>query len=52
MADRRGLAPPRCVAAQGAALADAGRVHVMEQLGGDIWIGGEVTEVVSGIVTL
>ena len=46
-----GLAPPRYVAAQGAALGRAGRVHV-EQQGGDIWIGGEVTEVVSGIVTL
>lgn len=46
-----GLAPPRYVAAQGAALGRAGRVHV-EQLGDDIWIGGEVTEVVSGIVSL
>ena len=46
-----GLAPDRYVAAQGAALGRAGRVHV-ERIGGDIWIGGDVTEVVSGIVSL
>jgi PhzF family phenazine biosynthesis protein len=44
-----GLAPPRYVAAQGAALGRAGRVHVARE-GDDIWIGGDVTEVVSGIV--
>ena len=46
-----GLAADRYIAAQGAALGRAGRVHV-ERIGDDIWIGGDVTEVVSGIVQL
>jgi len=46
-----GIAPPHYVAAQGAALGRDGRVHV-DQAGDDLWIGGEVCEVVSGIVTL
>jgi PhzF family phenazine biosynthesis protein len=46
-----GLAPAQYVAAQGAALGRAGRVHV-QQLGEDIWIGGDVAEVVRGTVTL
>ncbi|WP_088278890.1 PhzF family phenazine biosynthesis protein [Ideonella sp. A 288] len=46
-----GLAPEHYVAAQGAALGRAGRVHV-DRVGADVWIGGEVVEVVSGIVTL
>ncbi len=46
-----GLAPPRYVAAQGAALGRAGRVYVQQQ-GADVWIGGAVCEVISGRVTL
>lgn len=46
-----GLAPERYVAAQGAALGRAGRVHI-ERLGADIWVGGEVIEVVAGQVRL
>jgi predicted PhzF superfamily epimerase YddE/YHI9 len=46
-----GLAPAQYVAAQGAALGRAGRVHV-QQLGEDIWIGGDVADVVRGTVTL
>ncbi len=46
-----GLAPPRYVAAQGAALGRAGRVHV-DQSGGQTWIGGDVTEVIRGTVSL
>ena len=46
-----GLAPPHYIAAQGAALGRAGRVYV-DQVGDDIWIGGAVTPVVSGSVTL
>ena len=46
-----GLAPPRYVAAQGAALGRAGRV-VVQQQGDDIWVGGEVCNVVSGTVRL
>jgi predicted PhzF superfamily epimerase YddE/YHI9 len=39
------------VAAQGAALGRAGRVHVQQQ-GPDIWIGGDVVACVSGTVSL
>jgi predicted PhzF superfamily epimerase YddE/YHI9 len=39
------------VAAQGAALGRAGRVHVQRE-GADVWIGGAVCPVVSGIVRL
>ena len=46
-----GLAPPAYVAAQGTALGRAGRVYV-EQLGSDIWIGGDVTVCIEGTVTL
>jgi PhzF family phenazine biosynthesis protein len=46
-----GLAPERYTAAQGAALGRAGRVHVQRD-GADIWIGGAVTPVVSGLVSL
>jgi PhzF family phenazine biosynthesis protein len=46
-----GLAPPAYVAAQGAALGRAGRVHVQRD-GADIWIGGAVCPVVSGMVRL
>lgn len=46
-----GLAPATYVAAQGAALGRAGRVHVQQQ-GGDIWIGGDVAPVVAGTLTL
>ena len=46
-----GLAPDAYVAAQGAALGRAGRVHVQRE-GADVWIGGAVCPVVSGIVTL
>ncbi len=46
-----GLAQPRYVAAQGAALGRAGRVHVLAA-DGEVWIGGDVTPVVSGSVAL
>jgi PhzF family phenazine biosynthesis protein len=46
-----GYAPPRYVAAQGTALGRAGRVFV-EQIGGDIWIGGGSVTVVDGTVRL
>jgi len=48
-----GLAPARYVAAQGAALGRAGRVHVARDAAtGDTWIGGDVCTVVSGRVQL
>jgi len=46
-----GLAPDAYVAAQGAALGRAGRVFVQRE-GADVWIGGAVCPVVSGIVSL
>jgi PhzF family phenazine biosynthesis protein len=46
-----GVAASRYVAAQGTALGRAGRVHV-EQIGDDIWIGGDSVTCISGSVTL
>ena len=46
-----GIAPPQYVAAQGAALKRAGRVHV-HRAGADIWIGGDVCTIVDGTVAL
>jgi PhzF family phenazine biosynthesis protein len=46
-----GLAPTRYIAAQGTAMARAGRVHV-EQDGADIWIGGASVTCVNGTVLL
>jgi PhzF family phenazine biosynthesis protein len=46
-----GLAPNRYVAAQGTAMARAGRVHV-EQDGADIWIGGASVTCIDGKVVL
>ncbi len=46
-----GIAPSQYVAAQGAALQRAGRVHV-QRIGADTWIGGDVCEVVAGTVAL
>jgi PhzF family phenazine biosynthesis protein len=46
-----GLATTRYIAAQGTAMARAGRVHV-EQEGADIWIGGASVTCIDGKVTL
>lgn len=46
-----GLAPSAYVAAQGTVLQRAGRVHV-QQVGDDLWIGGDVVAVVDGDVAL
>jgi len=46
-----GLAPDAYVAAQGHALQRAGRVHVQRE-GDHIWIGGDVTSVIEGMVSL
>jgi PhzF family phenazine biosynthesis protein len=46
-----GLAPTRYIAAQGTAMARAGRVHV-EQDGADIWIGGASVTCIDGKVAL
>ena len=46
-----GFAPPAYVAAQGAALGRAGRVHVQHD-GSDCWIGGDVAFCIEGTVAL
>jgi PhzF family phenazine biosynthesis protein len=46
-----GLARSSYVAAQGAALQRAGRVHLRKD-GGDVWVGGDVVEVVRGELVL
>jgi PhzF family phenazine biosynthesis protein len=46
-----GRAPARYVAAQGAALGRAGRVHV-EHDGRDVWIGGHVAPCIEGMLRL
>jgi PhzF family phenazine biosynthesis protein len=46
-----GLAPRDYVAAQGAALGRAGRVHVQAE-GGEVWIGGDVAPCIEGTVEL
>jgi PhzF family phenazine biosynthesis protein len=46
-----GLAPAAYVAAQGAALGRAGRVFVQRD-GADVWIGGAVCPVITGMVRL
>ncbi|RQO55891.1 phenazine biosynthesis protein PhzF [Paucibacter sp. KBW04] len=46
-----GLAPARYVAAQGAALGRAGRIHVQRE-GEEVWIGGDVTPLIEGQVRL
>jgi len=46
-----GLAPSSYVAAQGAALGRAGRVHVQRE-GDTIWIGGDVAACIEGVVAL
>jgi PhzF family phenazine biosynthesis protein len=46
-----GLAKPAYVASQGAALQRVGRVHVRKE-GDEIWIGGDVVNVVRGEVVL
>jgi PhzF family phenazine biosynthesis protein len=46
-----GLAKPSYVAAQGTALQRAGRVYLRKD-GNDIWVGGDVVEVVAGEVKL
>lgn len=46
-----GLAPPSYIAAQGAALQRAGRIHLRKD-GDQIWVGGNVVEVIRGELTI
>lgn len=47
-----GIAPERYVAAQGTALARAGRVHVERDAAGEIWIGGASVSCIEGTVLI
>jgi PhzF family phenazine biosynthesis protein len=47
-----GLAPSRYIAAQGTALARAGRVHIERDDAGQVWVGGTSVTCVDGRVTL
>lgn len=47
-----GIAPPTYIAAQGTALARAGRVHVERDATGEIWIGGASVTCIAGTVEL
>jgi PhzF family phenazine biosynthesis protein len=47
-----GLAPARYVAAQGTAMARAGRVHVERDADGTVWIGGASVTCIDGQVAL
>jgi PhzF family phenazine biosynthesis protein len=46
-----GLAPPSYVASQGTALRRAGRIHLRKD-GDQIWVGGDVVEVIRGELTI
>ena len=50
MAD--GLAPAAYVATQGACVQRAGRVHLLRDAGGQVWVGGQSVTCVTGAVTL
>jgi PhzF family phenazine biosynthesis protein len=47
-----GLAPSHYVARQGTALGRAGRVHVLRDAQGQVWVGGESVVCIQGQVTL
>ena len=47
-----GMAPPRYVAAQGTAMARAGRVHIERDADGTIWVGGASVTCIEGRVDL
>jgi PhzF family phenazine biosynthesis protein len=47
-----GHMPQRYLAAQGACLDRAGRIHVERDDAGQVWVGGESTTCISGTVTL
>ncbi len=46
-----GLAPQQYVAAQGAALGRAGRVHIRQEAG-QVWVGGDVVSCIEGEVSI
>ena len=47
-----GLAPVRYVAAQGTCMGRAGRVHIEQDVAGQVWVGGQSVTCVDGTVNL
>jgi predicted PhzF superfamily epimerase YddE/YHI9 len=47
-----GHMPARYIAAQGACLGRAGRVHVQRDDHGQVWVGGETVSCIEGTVLL
>jgi predicted PhzF superfamily epimerase YddE/YHI9 len=47
-----GLAPRRYTAAQGECLGRAGRVAVLRDDAGQVWVGGQVADCIAGTVRL
>ncbi len=47
-----GLAPSTYMAAQGACLGRAGRVHIAQDASGQVWVGGDCVTCIDGRVTL
>ena len=47
-----GHAPERYIAAQGACLGRAGRVHIERDAQGQVWVGGESVTCIDGAVTV
>ena len=48
----QGIAPTSYVAAQGEAMGRAGRVHVAQDAGGTVWVGGESVTCINGTVQI
>jgi len=46
-----GIAPTEYVSSQGTALGRKGRVH-LRMSGGEVWVGGDVVDVVEGRIDL
>ena len=47
-----GAAEPPYVATQGSALGRSGRVHINEDQGGSVWVGGSTVTIVDGLIDL
>jgi len=47
-----GLAPSSYIAAQGTCLGRAGRVHIEQDDGGQVWVGGDCVTCIEGSVNL
>ncbi|MCE1163230.1 MAG: PhzF family phenazine biosynthesis protein, partial [Thiomonas sp.] len=48
----QGILPAQYVAAQGAKLGRAGRVHIQRDPAGQVWVGGEVRSLIAGTLAL